>query len=333
MEDIVFCNFSFERLAVRGRVISENLTVKFRGYGTFELHLPLTDSEIIGILEQNEYIFCVQGENQAVVTGWRLDEDIAVFGKTPEWLLTKYILPKSFSVSSVFPDEAARRALTKVLGSNVTFGDYRITGGKTVTLTTDKPQTLYEFISDTLHEVTVLDSNRKLVAVRPGFRLRADVRGKKLVFYTLMGDERKVILSQSDKSAYGMIYTRELEDKTTGGVWYQKKTTAEDGTESVEWTQTAAGSQTGLRKWSAVLSETLTDDELKKKTDNLAASENIECDVRRLELGRDYDIGDTVRVRFETEGFKKTLKRYVTGVEIYNDTDGCGVRPVLEVEL
>ena len=54
------------------------------------------------------------------------------------------------------------------------------------------------------------------------------------------------------------------------------------------------------------------------------------AEVRRLEYGTDYALGDTVRVRFEFGSFRATEKRRISGVMIYADVNESGVRPTFE---
>ena len=317
MEDIVFYSFDFVKKVERARCISVNWTLCYSAYGTFELHLPLTDTEMIKLLDEEDYLICTQAGRQAVITGWRLDEDIAVFGKTPEWLMTKRCT-EPMSRTSESSEATARYAVSSAMGDFVTLGT--LAGEGTVgDYSTDRVRTVYDIVKE------VLSGDRL------GFRLYADFDSEGFVFEVYKGEERTVILSQSNKTAHGMSYTKEMQDKVTGGAWYEKKTTDSTGEETTEWVQTDGGTETGARKWNCVLSGIKTEDEAEGEVKTLKTNESIECGVRRLVYGTDYALGDRVRVQFEAENFKKTLYRYVTGVEIYFDTDGCGVRPILEV--
>lgn len=337
MEGIIFCDFEFKKLAVRGRCISCNRTVKFRGWGSFELHLPLSDSEIIAILEANKYLLCVQGEHCAVVTAWRLDRDIAIFGKSAEWLMTKFVIPPSytFDYQNLLKESAVHKAVLKYLPATLD-GDLKFQSGKLFEYSTyqaDEPRLLYDFVAETMAKLTFFDSYPTEVTETGGFRLRADLKAKSFVFESLRGAKKRLLLSQSNRTAHDLVYTCEAEKLATGGVWYLKRTSDSEGNTNESWAQTAAGSEKGLRAWSAILTGGMTEEEAKEKCELLADSESIECETRRLEYGKDYALGDQIRLQYEAGDFKKTIERYVSAVEIYYDTDGCGVRPCLEEEL
>ena len=116
-----------------------------------------------------------------------------------------------------------------------------------------------------------------------------------------------------------------LYSDTADGAWK----VSEEAPKSV-WVNIPQGSKSGAKKWETVLSGQMTQEEAvaalaEKKT-------NIECEaeVRRLEYGTDYALGDTVRVRFEFGSFRATEKRRISGVMIYADVNESGVRPTFE---
>ena len=104
--DIRFYDFDFKHLADFPRFISVNIEKKYCGYGTVEVHFGINETEIIALLEENPYILMFMGDDSAVVTGYKIDKDIAVFGRTPEWLLTKRGVEK-LSFSELTPVQIA----------------------------------------------------------------------------------------------------------------------------------------------------------------------------------------------------------------------------------
>ena len=62
------------------------------------------------MLEDNEYLFFVTTSGSAIVTGWQIGDDIAVYGRTPEWLLTRRGV-EAFSVANSTAEEIARKAV------------------------------------------------------------------------------------------------------------------------------------------------------------------------------------------------------------------------------
>ena len=91
MKDIRFYDFDFNLVYIISDWISLNWELKYNGVGTFELQLPPL-SGIIQFLEEQEHLVAVQGDRQAIITGRRLEDDITIYGRTPNWLLTKRLV-------------------------------------------------------------------------------------------------------------------------------------------------------------------------------------------------------------------------------------------------
>lgn len=316
--DLIFYDFDLTPCLVVRKYVSLNITLKYREYGTFEAHFPPNNAKLITLLKDNRYLICGFGDITAIVTSWQIEDDIAVFAKTPEWLMTKRGLAP-LNRTAELPEATARYAVSTAMSDFVTL-DSAVNKGTAQAFSTSGAKTVYDIVTSALTGTNL------------GFRLCADIKAKKFVFSVYGGTEKTVMLSQSNKTAYDMTYTNEIQDMATGGVWFEKKTTDKDGNETTEWAQTAAGTETGAKRWEAVLSGTKTADEAQKEADAKAAKESISCLVRSLEYGKDYALGDTLRVQFEKHGFKRTLKNTVTGVEISCDSKGQETRPILESE-
>lgn len=371
MEDLIFYDFDFNRLNDFRKCISVNWTVKFCGYGNFEAHFPLSQSNLIGMLDENMYLLCVQGEHQAIITGWEIDEDIAVFGKTPEWLMTKRAV-NGFSHSSAHPAVIANAIVSAAMGDFVTIFQ-PVTVGSICEYSISGVRTVY----DTVCEVLEKDSL--------GFRLLADVKSKTFNFQVYAGNDCRTTLSQSNKSAHSMICTCEIQDAATNSGWYKRKMSdmgewnaqtnhpalensleknaftyykitsatytrfnlecekgnyiysdTDDGTWKVSETRPASvwvysdnPLFSGAKKWDCIIDGEKTKDEAVLKLGEKTVSQTVEAEVRRLEYGSDYALGDRVRVQFETDSFKKTFIKTIKGIQIFYDVDKRGVRPIL----
>lgn len=209
MRDVIFYDFDFNRLADFPRVISLNFDKKYCGYGTAELHFSLAETEVISLLENNPYMFFTEGENSAIVTGWRIGEDVAVFGRTPEWLLTKRGV-KAFSKSGEIAEVIARDAVTSAAGDFITLGEF--TGlGKAQSYSTDKVRVLHDVVCEVL-------TGQNL-----GFRVVPDIAAKQFVFLVYSGEESLCLLSPSNRTAYDMEYTVEKQDMATNSGWYERR--------------------------------------------------------------------------------------------------------------
>lgn len=211
MRDVVFYDFDFNRLGDFPEFSSFNLEKKYLGYGSAELHYSLKNHEIIELLEENPYVFFVAGDMSAVVTGWRVDEDIAVFGRTPEWLLTKRGV-RAFEKTGKTAEEIAREAVIDSASDFVTLGELANVETKMDYLT-DKVRVLYDVVCEVLKTQGL------------GFRLDLDIENKQFVFSVYEGKESLCLVSVSNRTAYDMKYTAEKQDMVTNSGWYEQKYT------------------------------------------------------------------------------------------------------------
>ena len=209
MRDVIFYDFDFNRLADFPRFVSLNFDKKYCGYGTAELHFSLAETEVIELLENNPYMFFTAGEDSAIVTGWKIGEDVAVFGRTPEWLLTKRGV-EEFSQNNVTSEKIARHAVASAAGDFVTLGELAELG-TAQSYSTDKVRVLYDVVCE------VLDGQNL------GFRVVPDIAAKQFVFLVYSGEESLCLLSPSNRTAYDMEYTVEKQDMATNSGWYERR--------------------------------------------------------------------------------------------------------------
>lgn len=369
MQDLIFYDFDFNRLLDVSKFISVNFTLNYCGFGSFEAHFPKTENAIASMLDNNTYLLCVQGENQAIITGWRIEEDIALFGKTPEWLMTKRGLD-IFSHTSAYPTVIANQIVSHSMGDFVTVSAPQALG------------TLCEYSTSEVH--TVHDAVCQVLNKDSlGFTLRGSITDKSFVFRTYQGVNLSVMVSPSNRSAHSMVYTKELQDLAMG-YWYRKKLedmgewnastnyppltdnqsqnvcryykittdgnrfnleciagqylysdTPEGKWKTAEtvppymWLYSDSTEQSGAKKWDCILKGTKTQEEIQAELQTKKINETIDAELRRLEYGTDYSLGDTVRVQFESGEFKKTLTKRVSGIHIFYDVDNQGIRPIL----
>ncbi len=370
MQDLIFYDFDFNRLNDYRKFISSNWTINYCGYGSFEAHFPKTQTDLIEMLDKNTYLLCIQGDNQAVITGWQIDEDIAVFGKTPEWLMTRRAL-NAFSFTATYSNLIANSIVNSGMNDFVTVLPSGLLGTVSAYSTSE-----VRFVYDIICEV--LDKDKL------GFSLRADIANKRFVFRPYNGTARKTVVSESNKSAHNMLYTKELQDYTTASGWYQRKMEnmgswdaannspalvqlsavnayhyykiTSDGTQfgleckkgdylysdvatgtwktaasvpASVWVYINNTTARGAKRWDFVLNGMKTYAEAQAELRTKKISETIGAELRRLEYGTDYQLGDTVRVQFEAGNFKKTLTKRVSGVQIFYDVDRQGICPIL----
>lgn len=211
MKDALFYDFDFKLLADFPRAVSFNITKSYCGFGTAELHFSLAETDMTALLEDNPYMFFTVGSSSAIVTGWRIGEDIAVFGRTPEWLLTKRGI-EAFSKTGVTAETVAREAVESAAGDFAELGPVAAVG-ETLDYSTDGVRVLYDVVCDVLKE-------RGL-----GFEVVPNTVLKKFVFRVYSGKEALCLLSTSSKTAFDTVYTVERQAMVTNSGWYEQRYT------------------------------------------------------------------------------------------------------------
>ena len=382
MRDILFYDFDFNRLGDFPRFISLNFTKNYCGYGTAELHFSLAETEVLKLLEDNPYIFFMAGENAAIVTGWRVGEDIAIFGRTPEWLLTKRgvgAIKENLATAEVI----ARNAVASAAADFITPGD--LAGlGENQSYSTDKVRVLHDVVCEVLGLQDL------------GFKVVPDIEKKTFVFSVYSGQESLCMISPSYRTAYDLEYTVEKQDMVTNSGWYERRFVDMGGwdaysnspslldkqsknaytfyeitsesyyqigneyypveafglncpkgaylysdTPNGKWKITYTKPDTiwvyiensealGARRWDAVLSGIKTETEAAAEISQMTRQDNTHAEVKSIEYGNDYALGDIVRVQTEFGDFKKSEKKRVAAVSIYYDVDKFGVVPTLK---
>ena len=209
MNDVRFYDFEFNRLAEFSRVISLNFIKKYCGYGTAEVHFPVSEQGVLELLETNKNLMFVSGENVSVVTGWKIGEDIAVFGRTPEWLLTKRGMTP-FSRVQMSAEDMVRDIVTECAGDFTVLGE-TVGNGTLQDYSTDCVRVLHDVICDLLEPEGL------------GFVLEADIKAKAFVFRVISGNEKRVLFSLSNRTAYNQVYLVEKQNSVSGSGWCECK--------------------------------------------------------------------------------------------------------------
>lgn len=369
--DVRFYDFEFNRLAEFPRFISWNYDKKYCGFGNVEIHFPIKETEVIELLEKNLFLFFEVESAFAVVTGWKIDDDIAVYARTPEWLLTKRgLMPIEYKntlvteiVSKVLCDAAGDMVMVKEMPEINVYADY----------STDGLTTVYDVVCGVLE------------AQKLGFEVSVDLTEKQLLFSLISGSEKKLFISKDYRTAYDFVYTGDIQDMASSSGWYECryedmgdwnaaknnpnlqngkaenfytcyrisnsysgrfnlncvegeylfcdnrqgmwKTTAEKPSTGFVYVENSDA--IGLKRWDIVLSGIKTVNQGKKDIENKVRSQEVTAEVKQLEFGTDYKLGDTVCVQTEYGSIKKSEKKQVASVSLYRDTDKSGIIPVL----
>lgn len=321
MEDIRIYDFEFNLLHIAHDYVTSNWTVYYNDIGTWEAHFALND-DIVPVLMDNGYLVAVQGGKSAIITGKQLGNDVAVYGRTCNWLLSRRVT-KAFKTSewsgSKDAETITRRLVQEAFSdvSNFTLG--------AVAGFTDIQS---EFWRNTAHQTfdVVKDC---LDNATGGHVVDFDVKNKKWVYRCLRGQELPLILSEANRNAQNIICDDDILDCYTAGYYEFTPETTDGSTADPEWVY-ISGDKTGIYKWDAVLTGSV---ESEAKSDLAKRSRNtkLQADVHDLRFGVDYNLGDKVRVQKVAGSYKNTFPhRQITGVNIWYEYNNTGTQPILE---
>ena len=324
MEDIRVYDTDFKLLKIENNVISSNWTVYFNGVGTFEIH-TLTDTGLAEIIidnmdwANNKIPVIVQGDLQGIVTGVRLGEDFAIYGKTLNWLLSRKIVPKFISSDlpvACNPEEIARHIVANAFSDQENF----CLGEKVGLCDIDTFwRNTYNPLSEVVQDV--------LLRQNAGHNVRFDPINKKWVFNIIPPKHSYVILSEANKNAFNTEYTYSIDDYYSS-CWYEQEQPFTNGEfPDPVWTRYVKDEKSGIFSseyvsWATVESEA--ESHIKEKT----VKSEIVVDVFGLKLGEDYNLGDILRVQYTNGKIARTMQKQISGVSLGWE-EGCDSSQVI----
>lgn len=370
MTDIIFYSFEFVPLLHMRRYVSLNITLSYNAYGTFEAHFSKESASLCSLLNENKRLFISYDGKFFVLTGFRIEEDLAVFARSCEWLLTKRAAAVQ-SYDEVTAEEYVQKIAQSAAGDILSLGTSTKLGTKG-SYKNAEIRPAYDIITETLGEDSL------------GFSLVPNLETKKLVFSVYKGKELTTIVSESARTAASVIINAQYQSAVSGSGWYKQKMTSKGNwnpgtntpalsarysgnaftyyhitgdtytrfnmnceagkylysdTPDGQWKISSAppegiwryieGTKSGLYKWDTVITGETNEADAKAQINKLTDTEEYEATARRLTYGTDYSLGDVLSVQTSLGSYRKTARRRVSSIEIYRDTDGSGIRPVL----
>ncbi len=317
MEDIRFYDFEFNLLAVQNDFISANWQIYFNDIGQFEAHFS-NESEIVKILTDKRYIVAVQGGKSAIIVGWQVAEDFAIFGRTCNWILSKRVVP-AFDTKTGKAEELVNQMVEEV------FSDALSVERKNNDVTQKAVEIIqndYRLLSDAVIECLKLSNL--------GHRVIFDTKQKKWVFSIIYPKEILTVISEGNRNGAELQFLSDCIELCSGGWYLKEQEKAEDGTTpDPVWTLKETESLKGIYRWENVLSasnETEAVKELeKKKIKNSAKTLSVD-----FAWHSDYELGDTVKMKIEKPGFEKIVLMRIVGVHLWYEENDIGEQPIME---
>lgn len=315
--DIRFYDFDFKLLHIEPDIISSNWSVLNNGVGSFEIHFPLK-APIVSLLDSgcdinaNKMLVIVQGQLQGIVTSFLLGDDIAVFGKTCNWLLKKRVVAPfkstDFSADILTCTDIARICAETAFSDVV---EFEIADCHEFEQIYDTKKQFWRNVCHPLEDV-ISDIMRDNGG---GHFLKFDPSKKKWILHFAKNRQTDFILSVCLGTASSQEYFRNAATYAADG-WFEEEVFDSEGLlTGFKWRKISKNEKSGIYRFEEILdTETLAEAEL-------GLIKKVQAEGARLELAaghtdKDFSLGDIVCVQYEYDGFKKNFRRVIDGMSI-----------------
>ena len=277
-----------------------NTQQDFNGSGSVEI--LFRDDILKELVKQyRDNMIIVWRDFQGLLTSYKFNQkESHLYGTHLNGLLHRAVIP----ICAERTDTVAnftRSALDNI--SWLSFNDNGI-ASSSVTYSTDKPNTADNYLQNLF----------KLGGC--GYEIKADFENKKYIFKLIESKQNSLMLSETNLNAYNFETTYTGKELAFGG-WYKNET-------DDKWTYIVLNdTKSGIHKIDTVLSATTLNEamnELKQKKSEYT----ITLNTKRIECGKDYKIGDIVRI--QEDGI--TQQKLVSSVMKWEE-NGYGEKPVL----
>lgn len=310
MEEIFFYDFHFNFLCSIPDFISINFTEYFNKVGTAEIHIPKESEKALEILNTDFLVACYKGHS-FIITTKVYEEDLTLYGRTMNFILTKRVT-ESTTLSNSFLESSVRKLIREAFidSSIARLNDKHFILGETIGNNTQVTCAIYE--NENLSEVVCELLNMQNL----GHSVTFDTINKKWIFNILKGGQVKdIILSPENRNADRLCYTQDILD-------YMNTTR-----------NTAVGTDrdlTGLFAFQGAISVSGTERK-QDKIRRLCRKKRITAKTADFIHGRDYNLGDTVRVQMNIGGKNICVTKKIVGVSKWAERgEGIGEEPILE---
>lgn len=288
-------DFEFNLLEAENNIIKAKWTIYYNGIGNFEIHIPIT-SRMVRAVTENRYMVAVYGEYSGIVVGKELADELVLYGRTCNWILSKRVSP-GFGAITAHPGEYAAELALDAFFDTENFILGACPYAEQIELES-REGLLSDIVADCLMRGGL------------GYEVVFDIKNKNWVLNILKGSENDLVLSEAHKNAYGTKGTFDIIDMATCGVY---KENTDDG--FVIKSVTNDPEKTGIYRWETLLSAG-TKTEAEATLEKLCEKNEITLNVKNLKLNSDYRLGDMVRVQLIKGDYRSTQKKRIKGVEM-----------------
>ena len=310
MEEIFFYDFYFNFLCSIPDFVSVNLTEYYNKVGTAEFHIPKESKKALEILNTDFLIACYKG-HAFIITTKVYEEDLTLYGRTMNFILTKRVTD-----SAAFSDNSLQSSVRSLVKSSfINSSISRLNDDSFILGSTIDDSSKIDFSvsqGENLSQVVIEMLNTNSL----GHKIDFDIPNKKWVFTLLKGKLIKdTILSAENLNAYGLCYTNDILD-------YVNITR----NESIATDK----SLTGLCAFQADITITGLARRMEKLR-QLSRKKIVTLKTKDFLHGRDYNLGDTLRVQMKIGEDNICVTKKIIGVNKWAERgEGIGEEPILE---
>jgi hypothetical protein len=311
--DVRFYDYEHNLIAIVAHKQSVNWQLYYNDIGTFELHMAMSEAQAEKILN-NDYLVAVQGDLAAVIVEKQVSgNDLAIFGRTCNWLLTKRVVTPFESSSDVI------EMVKSLTPEYMDFENDTVTESES-TFSVTSMQSVSDFVIEYFNEHSF--GHEVLFSL-------GDDGAAKWIFRAYEGEERDIIMSESARTASEMTYTDSLLEYASEGVYSETKEDS-DGNTTIEYVTVKKDDKEGIYKTEISL-DAQTKEAAESELEEKKWIRSSEGTMRRYRFGEDYYLGDIVSLQFERGKFRRSNLCRVEGVHIWEEAQSSGEEPILEV--
>jgi len=209
VSDIRFFDFNFKLLHTENEFLSSNWTVYYNDIGTFEAHFDLK-SDTLPIVMENDYLVAVQGGLSAIIVGKKVSDELIIYGRTCNWLLTKRVTD-AFDTTTAAIDTLLNTKVKKAFPEDYVVAEDGISNPPTIITSRDDKCETFSFVQESLQLANL------------GHELKFDPIEGKWFFKILKGNEdNPLVISTVNRNAYDISTESDLLNLCNEG-WFKKQ--------------------------------------------------------------------------------------------------------------
>lgn len=312
--DLMFYDLEGNFKGYCNRINSALVNLKYNDIGDTEYHIDIGDP-ILNTIFDNPFLMVEQdGKYLSIIRTIVENNDIAIYGRTLNFLLSKMVIHPFDEVQKNI-GQLGQYLLSIAKGCKISIG--KVAAFDKV-FPFEKKEGYTDLLS-VLQEALNLDGG--------GFSVRFEKTENKFYLDILKGSEKDFIIANEE--GYGYDFSKEYNALDFFNAAFYNKASETDNTESV-WTEIAPPeSASDIYKWYSVLSAT-TEADAKAELSEKKIIDTVNISTDGFVFGKDFLLGDIIKVQFSNNDFTFTQKKRVTGITINDDENGHSENPILE---